>query len=375
MKHRVVSSIIILISLALWAAGANALSGTNISSTLEDSSSPVIAIDKAGTIYAVWEEGNNLYYNYKTDGGWLTAPIFLSPGLAPSLAAGNDGTLHLVWADYSFSEENYEIYYTRRTDTGWDAARNVSSTSDNSSAPDIAIGPDGLAHVVWFEPTLVYYGVIDDLGNITTTFISNSLNGQAPAIAVSSDGTPYVVWQAPDEDTGKFEIFYSYYDGTNWSLPQDISQTPDVDSISPDITVTPQGRVYIAWVEGTQLYYRSGGSQGWGPSIPLSTGQASAPSIATDSQGMVHILWNEQDASGYRLVYGWGLEGVLARANVLVNSSTPIAEGALYPVSSGDTLNIHIVWSAQADSGFYDIFYGLHTWTLNKVFLPVVLRG
>jgi len=371
--------ILALISTAL----AGVLSGVNVSNTTADSSAPVLAPDGTNTLHIVWEESDSLYTNRKaTTGNWLSVPVQISTGNAPSLARGSDGSLHLAWSDYSALGRNYEIYYSKWLGSAWDVPLNVSNTDANSSSPDVAVKPDGTAYVTWFDPSTIYYGVIDKTGVVSSTGIVTLGAGvQNPAIAVSADGNVHLVWQEPDDDTGNYEVFYTYNDGSGWNpVTENVSRSPDINSTAPDVAVTTNGVVYAIWTQGihpnTSILYAARKGASWTTPVTVSQGTAFSPFIAADTAGFVHALWVEQDASGYRLVYGWGKDGMLVRSEVLVDSALPITEGALYPQISGNTFTVHVAWSAQtANGGPYDIFYGAHQWTLNSIYLPLVLSS
>ncbi len=375
-RHIVLSVLLIaLISAATTLAGA--LSGTNISNSDGDSISPVLAPDGSDTVHAVWEEDETLYTNRKPDGGsWLSTPVQISTGSEPALDRGSDGTLHLVWSDYSVLKGNYEIYYSKWLGSGWDVPLNVSSTTANSSSPDVAARPDGSAYVVWFDPSVIYFGIIASTGVVSSTGLVTIGSGvQNPAVDVSADGVVHLAWQKPDDDTGKYEILYSRNAGSGWGLAEEVSRSPGIDSLAPDVAVTSDGIAYVIWTQGSSVVYAARKATGWTAPITVSQGTAYSPFIAADDAGFVHAVWTEQDTSGYRLVYGWGKDGTLGRAQTLVSSSLPIGEGALYPVASGSTFTLHVVWSARTSAtGPHDIYYGVYQWDLNAVYLPVILR-
>jgi hypothetical protein len=76
----------------------------------------------------------------------------------PSLAVGPDGTAHIAWydyTDYGSSGSDSDIFYKKRTSSGaWSTTEVVSTESTGSStAPSLAVGPDGTAHIAWTDST------------------------------------------------------------------------------------------------------------------------------------------------------------------------------------------------------------------------------
>ena len=71
-------------------------------------------------------------------------------------------------------------------------------SGSNFLAPDVAVGPDGRAHVVWyaFGTGVVFYHVLADgqpLGD-PLYMVRGVAEAELPKVAVGTDGTVHVVW-------------------------------------------------------------------------------------------------------------------------------------------------------------------------------------
>ncbi len=108
-----------------------------------------------------------------------------------------DGTVHLVWARVSPDSRKANVFYTWGKSGEWNTP--VQLSFDNFSlAPDVAVGPDGRAHVVWyaFGTGVVFYHVLADgqpLGD-PLYMVRGVAEAELPKVAVGTDGTVHVVW-------------------------------------------------------------------------------------------------------------------------------------------------------------------------------------
>ncbi|GAB3537951.1 hypothetical protein GCM10027343_02430 [Noviherbaspirillum agri] len=124
---------------------------------------PSLALGKDGTLYLAWRTGEDagadIHVARSADGGErFSKPIVVAPGDtysdAPKLAVGQDGVLHLVYAQSSSGPfGKYRILYTRSTDgaKSFDAPREVSkplpSSIDSASFPSLALDGVGRLYV------------------------------------------------------------------------------------------------------------------------------------------------------------------------------------------------------------------------------------
>lgn len=94
---------------------------------------PVVAVDKAGNVYAVFSDNHNVYLSHSTDfGGTWSAPVQVnqsppSTAIEPWVTAGNPGMLDIVWYGTSYFDgvnppDNYptsaawNVYFAQTTD-------------------------------------------------------------------------------------------------------------------------------------------------------------------------------------------------------------------------------------------------------------------
>ena len=126
------------------------------------SSKPSLTVSHDGKVHIVWcdslDGDTNIFYRrYEPGNGWTTTEE-VSTGIEPSLDVGSDGKVHIAWADltdYGGSGDDLDIFYRRyEPGNGWTTTEVVSTDStDRSTSPSLAVGPDGTVHIAWEDKT------------------------------------------------------------------------------------------------------------------------------------------------------------------------------------------------------------------------------
>jgi hypothetical protein len=355
---------------------ASATGSENVSNSAGYSRHPALAIAPDGQRVIAWEEdGAQIYVATAGEAGWQAAPLV--DGNVPTLATGADGRVHLVYmADGGTG--NLEIYHSQRIHDTWSPPANISLTSGASLTPDVTAAADGTPHFVWSdrtsgEPT-VYYGTPNGAGPLFNA------RGTAPAIVVSNAGQVHIVWQESDEDTGLGEIYHIFRDtdaGQSWSFAENLSDSPDVDSHTPDLIAEPDGTLHIAWVEGGSIRARAGRAWNFAPAIALSSvaTDTANPRLAYAPGGGVIASWMEA---------GGQIRAAMRRAGstswdapqTVVNGLVELENIAL---AAGPDGEFYLAWSAHSsDNAAGDIFVAPATLMTapaqQKVYLSFIVR-
>ena len=137
-----------------WSFG----SAANVSKNLggNDSIYPAIAVDSAGVAHIVFEGKNaangdgkiNIYYANNKGGAWSTPkkvtpepPFDAQDSLAPEIAVGADGTLHMVFQGKTSFDSKINVYYNTINNGSVGTATNISKDQNNqdSLVPDVAV--------------------------------------------------------------------------------------------------------------------------------------------------------------------------------------------------------------------------------------------
>jgi hypothetical protein len=140
--------------------------------------------------------------------------------------------------------------------------------------------------------------------------LSNSpMSSIQPAIAADASGMVHVFWSEairgePHEEGQPGRpgdaIFYTRWDGTSWSQPNDIFVTDVQWSYQPMVAVDPFAQLHLIWVGAFQeLYYsRAAASEGtsaqtWAAPNALARSAIWAD-IVSDGQGTLHVVYSQR---------------------------------------------------------------------------------
>jgi len=144
-----------------------------------------------------------------------------------------------------------------------------------------------------------------------------------PSIAVDSEGHIHVVW-SERVNGGAGEIYYKYWNGTEWSIPVNISNSSAFESTNPQVAADNTGRAHIVWEEQDDdyafdveiLYRRCTGEictssinlsgPGWDCGVYLPNFQdwhSEAPTIGIDAADKVIVAWRAFEPGQITLPY------------------------------------------------------------------------
>jgi len=151
-----------------------------------------------------------------------------------------------------------------------------------------------------------------------------------PSIAVDGAGNVHVVWQ--DYTNGEWgtdtEIMYANRTATGWSNATVISDDSTLwnndGSYYPSIAVDSTGNVHVVWQDhtdgewgtDTEIMYANRTAAGWSNATVISddstlwnNGSSWNPSIAVDNDGNIHVAWSDYTNGT------WGTDSEIMYAN------------------------------------------------------------
>ncbi|NVM31801.1 MAG: right-handed parallel beta-helix repeat-containing protein, partial [Candidatus Helarchaeota archaeon] len=266
----------------------------------------------------------------------------------PEIAVDEEGNIHFVWEDYSNrfdSDYNWDIFYRR-----WDATTasftpviDVSTvTTADAYQPAITVDSEGNAHVVWHDYTNVFgagsnYDIFYRMWNKTTDTWSGHVNtydlvtsGAAHSsscyysdIAADPQGNVHVVWADYNdilESSGFVDVYYKNWNATtgNWGPLGVVSTNSTQGATYPSIATDSQGNVHVAWDDRSDYFNESelnndvvykfwNSTTGLWSNTELVSNEtynyAYEPSIAVDGLGNVHVAWHDTS-----VIYGAGTD-------------------------------------------------------------------
>ncbi len=169
---------------------------------------PRVAIGQDGNALAVWHQHNstyNIYANrYVSGSGWQTAELVETDNsghaVSPQVAIGGDNNALAVWGQWDGTREN--IWANRYiSGLGWQTAELIETDDEDAFEPQVAIGQDGNALVVWRQWDGTRYNIwanryISGSGWQKTAELIEMDDGNASysQVAIGGDNNALAVW-------------------------------------------------------------------------------------------------------------------------------------------------------------------------------------
>jgi hypothetical protein len=206
----------------------------------------------------------------------------------PAMASWGVNTLYMAYSQ--IFDVSTRIMFARSMDNGitWELFTNVSDDTMGfgfTSAPDIAVAPNGTIYVVWFEERFFAKGIYiswssdggitwgDGLMNSNDIQIYNATDfiGE-PIIGIVDNGTIGVAWTAYNFmfDTSEINTTFSYDGGLTWTPQERANDDPygTNDHDGPAVAVVGN-TLHLVWIDdrnpGPDQVYGASWNGAWSP--------------------------------------------------------------------------------------------------------------
>ena len=276
-----------------------------------------VAVDLAGNATAVWQQAvgadDLIQTATRPAGGTWSAPTNLTSlgqSAAPDIAVDAAGNATAVWEG---SNGTHSIIRTATRPRGgaWSGATDLSAEGQNANLPQVALGADGSATVVWFRSNGAYDVIqaatraAGGSWSAPTTVSVTGRNAYGPQVVVDSSGSTTVVWRRQNElDFDRLVIQASTRPaGGTWSVPTNVSAAGG-SANTPRIDLDPAGNITAVWDwwNGSnyivQAAFRPAGGT-WSASSDLTAPGQSArdAAVAVDAAGNATAVWYRSNGS------------------------------------------------------------------------------
>ncbi|MGB9741978.1 MAG: hypothetical protein ACPL0F_02300 [bacterium] len=226
------------------------------------------------------------------------------------IAVDRDGIPHIVWSECKRETYDEKVMYARRSGDTWTIPVNVSRDSGDFLVVAIAIDTLGVPMVVWskeYEARIRYSRLVGDTWSVPRLVFP--IGAWTPRLVVDHHNRIHLLCESPGTSRGV--IWHSYYipEADSWAKPCTVAFCPTRPLGWSDITVDRYDRLHAVWMD-YQTYgigYSYKDSSGWAIPMQLpdpSSGQSCGPTIACDSLGRPHVVWEER-SNGYWIYYSW----------------------------------------------------------------------
>jgi hypothetical protein len=330
--------------------------------------SPQIAIGPNGATTVVWYRSNGyvgiIQAATRPPGGSFGAPVNLSAAgqfaSDPQIAFAPDGAATVVWSTYVNGFTDAVQAATRPPGGSFGAPVNLSAVGESASSPQIAIAPDGAATAVWFffkgTASRIQVATRQPGGSFSAP-VNLGATGESepyPQIAVGPNGAATVVWSAYLGGSSTLIRSATRPPGGSFTPPVSLS-APGRNAFSPQVAIAADGTATAVWqgFNGTNRLVRAatrppGGN--FGAAVDLSAfGQnATSPQIEFARDGTSTVVWQRTDGRNWRVQAATRPPGGLFGAAVDLSAPGRNAYGPQVSVAPNGTATA--IWHRNNDT-------------------------
>jgi lysophospholipase L1-like esterase len=179
------------------------------------------------------------------------------------------------------------------------------------------------------------------------------------SVALDGEGKPWAVWEEGGPDEIDSEIYFAFWDGRGWSVPQLVTSASG--GHAPVITFDGLGGGWLVWNEGGDLFYSCRDGDSWRPKREIDTSPSTrdrSPSLAVDSQGVLWLAWSGFDGTDEEIFFSrWGQGGWEKAQRVSRDDASPdLYDGSPHLAMGGDD-RPWLVWVGDRGGLDDEIFY------------------
>ena len=288
---------------------------------------PDVVVDAKGVLHMVYGLGDNAWYVHSMDNGATFSPpvrvnsvgkVELRMGeRGPKLAVGNDGGIHVVWADRWSQGAQCRVRYARSTNGGssFEPVQQISPMPGVDGAT-IAADDEGNVLVFWhvFDPPQ------EEVPNGHWIYLSRSTDhgtrfAEAERVRIANvqdlacsmcmmrarigdDGNVYLAFRSAEKNIRDFYVLRSRKtenDFTALRVNKDNWELKTCPMCGPELTMDGQGRAYCAFMSRHRVYWSSLAPGGAAFSLHVATPNNEQdeiyPSAVANRKGDVLFLW------------------------------------------------------------------------------------
>jgi len=348
----------------------------NLSNSPARVTNPVLLAGAGDQLHALWEENNRIYHSFRRNGVWSN-PSSMVTGFQPAASMTADGSVHLVFSSQYFGR--YRVFHVIWNGSYWSLPKLVSKTSGIATSPTVAVDKAGLVHASWADTapgfSIIYHGWFD------STWLNEPIQnarGDIPVlVADAKQDKLYLAYQAASLSGAKREIYFAQGHVYDWPAPENVSLTPDTESMNAALAIDGESKLHLVWQEvignKSRVRYRFGRQSNWSPAQDISDPAQDAHygTVAVTQSSQVSVVWQQ----GPSLIYRKRFTGADAwdPEQVLVSNSNGLGDPVLAGSQNGE---INLGWTGWLNTSERDLFLSQREPLLRpKMFIPSVVTG
>ncbi|MEE8421364.1 MAG: hypothetical protein V3S31_01155 [Dehalococcoidia bacterium] len=232
-------------------------------------------------------------------------------GWDTSLAFAADGSLHLLGIDPAQFGSVDGVEYATLRGGAWTVEAVGSGPQPYEWGTDIAVGPDGTVHAVYFDASNrdLVYARNDGSGWTTEPIYENGDAGRFAVIALDEEGRPHVAFVQGDatfreEGRNSGSVVYGAFDGSAWAF-ESVATLDDMvfgfegARRTVALALSPGGPV-VAFIDVSQLGLATLRDGAWGVETVLAAGDDpfQVVGLALDGDGAPFLTFSTITGNG-----------------------------------------------------------------------------
>jgi hypothetical protein len=220
----------------------------------------------------------------------------------------------------------------------------VAATPGDSQDPVVAYGK-GITHAVWVEGDSIMHSYNTGLAWSTPVTVTA---GHEPSLVVDHNGVPQLAFT--DLSGSTYRVYHIRFISPTWEFfPRQVSSGSN-NAAAPDIAVAPDNSLLLVWSEALtttrqiEIATSSVGGAAWPSFGPISNAHGSAPKVAVDSDGVTHVVWQDDTAAPFRINHIQGSPVAWSVAAIVSSQTASAYAPDLTTIGS----EAHIVWEQSS---------------------------
>ena len=268
---------------------------------------PVIATDAAGNVDVAWVDSGGPEFVRSTNGGiTFSAPLIIPSALGATINAQNGiqmgldeaGHINLLWhRDLTSSSIIPNSFFSRSVDGG--ATFSPEVNPGGATSAQLVVAPNGNISIIWFDQTTSNLLAMSSTDGVNfsspTTVWTASGNPMDLTVATGSQGQIYLFWTQVVTMTNCSILFSSSANGVAFTPAATISGGAGSCNQTPSAFVDSAGGIIVAWdADGTSVFFSHSTNSGATFSAPLSIPTAAKPmppQVTVSPDGTIYIVW------------------------------------------------------------------------------------
>ena len=271
---------------------------------------------------------------------------------SPVLKMDSAGTMGAVWEQSG--RESGTVVYGRFDGEALRSVRTIARGADPLSSPDLDYDAAGGAWIAWVRTTAGKSLVcVSGLGEGKTWNINGRFTASAlgPRVLATPTQGIWVFWTGRDK--GRDEIFAAAYQNGAWSEPMRLNDDADVPHMGAAPALDANGFPWVAWsaYDGRvyRIYASSWNGETWTAPETVSAGDGSdsSPAAALVAGTTPLVVWSRAVMGSTALVARYKKDGAWA-SEIRLTPTTDLAARSPRLSVSGSTIGL--AWEADENS-------------------------